>query len=65
MLNLPVALMSALAKLTGKSNEVSRLCESLEVKTSSTVHGFEWVAPLSFEDSIRKFGLQVSKDGAR
>ncbi len=65
ILNIPVGLMSALGRLTGKSDEVSRLCDSLEVTTSSTIAGFDWVAPLSFQDGVRRFGSQWSKDGTR
>jgi nucleoside-diphosphate-sugar epimerase len=62
ILNIPVWLMSALGRLTGKSDEVSRLCDSLEVSTSSNIAGFDWEAPLSFEDGVRRFGSQWSKD---
>lgn len=64
-LNLPVALLSALGRISGKSDEVSRLSDSLEVTTSSTIDGFDWTAPHSFHDGVRRFGSQWMKDGAR
>lgn len=63
--SVPVALMSSLGRITGKSDEVSRLCDSLEVTTSSTIEGFNWEPPLSFEDGVRRFGSHCVKDGAR
>ncbi len=64
ILSSPVVLLSALGKLTGKSREVSRLCDSLEVRTSSTIEGFDWEAPLTFQEGIRRFGSRWSREGA-
>lgn len=64
ILNVPVALMSALGRICGRSKEVTRLCESLEVETSSTIQGFAWSPPWSFQDSVRKFGSQWKKEGS-
>lgn len=63
--NLPVGLMSVLGRITRKSEVVSRLCDSLEVKNSSSIEGFDWRAPLSFQDGVRRFGAQWSEGGAR
>lgn len=65
MFSIPVALMSSLGRITGKYDEVSKLCDSLEVRTSSTIEGFTWAPPLSFEQGVRRFGEQWVKDGAR
>lgn len=63
--SIPVAILSSLGRITGKYDEVSKLCDSLEVRTSSTIEGFTWAPPLSFEQGVRRFGEQWVKDGAR
>lgn len=64
-LNVPVALLSALGRISGKSDVVSRLSDSLEVTTSSTIDGFDWTAPHSFQDGVRRFGSRWMKNSAR
>lgn len=65
ILNVPVGLMAVMGRIVGKSGDVSRLCDSLEVTTSSTIDGFDWAPPLSFHDGLRRFGSTWSEGGAR
>ena len=65
MINVPVELLRALGGMTGRSREISRLCDSLEVANSSTIEGFQWMPPLSFQDGVLKFGTHWSKKVAR
>lgn len=65
ILNIPVGLMAVVGRMAGKFDEVSRLTDSLEVATSSTIEGFSWSPPISFQDGVRRFGSQWRKDGVR
>lgn len=62
--SVPVALLSSVGRVAGKGKELTRLCESLEVTTSSTIREFHWTAPTSFENGVRRFGSEWSKKGA-
>lgn len=52
----PVGLLKFAGRLTGRSAEINRLTESLEVRIGSTDSGFDWVPPLSFGDGIAQMG---------
>ena len=56
LLSVPASWISAVGKLAGRRDEVARLMESLEVRTSTTVEGFSWSPVTSFQDAIRELG---------
>lgn len=58
---LPVPVLSALAKAAGKSADLSRLTDSLEVRNSTTVTGLVWQPKVLFQDAIRELGKSVKK----
>lgn len=62
--NIPVPVLFAIGRLTGKSQEVARLCDSLEVRTSSSIPGFNWAAPVSFHEGVQRFGSEWNRAGA-
>lgn len=61
LLNVPVPLMSLLGGLLNKRDDISRLMDSLEIETSTTVENFRWTPPLSFSDGIRLLALEAQR----
>lgn len=52
LLPVPVPLLALLGRITGRSAEIARLTESLEIRTGSTDPSFAWQPPLSFSEGI-------------
>jgi nucleoside-diphosphate-sugar epimerase len=48
----PPALLSAVGRLAGASQEISRLCSSLEVEITETRDQLDWSPPLTLESGI-------------
>jgi hypothetical protein len=53
--------MSLLGGLLNKRDDISRLMDSLEIETSTTVENFRWTPPLSFSDGIRLLALEAQR----
>jgi nucleoside-diphosphate-sugar epimerase len=49
---MPTAVLRAMGKITGKGNEISRLCDSLVVDISATRQAFDWFPPVSITESL-------------
>ncbi|WP_049759069.1 NAD-dependent epimerase/dehydratase family protein [Renibacterium salmoninarum] len=52
ILSVPVSMLRFAGRLLGKSAEINRLTESLEISVGSTESGFDWQPPLTFSDGI-------------
>ncbi|WP_285725318.1 NAD-dependent epimerase/dehydratase family protein [Psychromicrobium xiongbiense] len=50
----PVALLGLAGKVTGRSADIARLTESLQVQTGSTDPNFQWQPPLTFQQGISR-----------
>lgn len=52
LLPVPVSMLRFAGRLLGKSAEINRLTESLEISVGSTETGFDWQPPLTFSEGI-------------
>ena len=50
----PVALLSMGAALVGKSSEVQRLCQSLQIDMSKARELLQWTPPVTLEEGLRR-----------
>ena len=57
---LPVPILSALANAAGRTADLSRLTDSLEVRNTTTVAGLVWKPSLTFHEAIRDLGRGVN-----
>jgi len=54
LMNVPRALLQALARVTGRGPEIARLCESLRVDVSATRSLLAWEPPMSVEEGLAR-----------
>lgn len=57
----PIPMLSAISRVARRSDDLSRLIDSLEVRNSATVSGLEWKPNLSFQEAIRRVGMSVTR----
>lgn len=57
----PVFILQFIGKLTGKSNEVQRLCGSLQVDISKTQNLLGWKPPITLDEGLRRAALPWRK----
>ena len=50
----PVPLLQAAGRLTGKTEQISRLCDSLTVDISATRHELNWTPPVQVDDALQR-----------
>lgn len=53
LLRLPVPVLRAVGRLAGKTDQVSRLCDSLTVDIAPTQRELQWTPPMSVDDALR------------
>lgn len=58
---LPIPILSVISRVAGRSDDLSRLIDSLEVRNSATVRGLSWKPNVSFQEAIRELGMSVNR----
>jgi nucleoside-diphosphate-sugar epimerase len=50
----PVAVLRAVGTLSGRSADVSRLCDSLQVNITPTCHELQWAPPVAVDEGVAR-----------
>jgi len=63
IIGLPVPILRALGRLTGRLSQVDRLCGSLRIDIRDTMKEFDWQPPMSMEEALNQTVAWYLKQG--